>query len=50
MLGNNMIAFGQNNYNINNTVWPLLQEILFYVLSSKLHKHVAIQSQACDGS
>lgn len=50
MLGNNMIAFGQNNYKINNTVWPLLQEILFYVLSSKLHKHVAIQSQACGGS
>lgn len=28
MLGNN-ITFGQNNYKINNTAWPLLQEILF---------------------
>lgn len=29
MLGNNMIIVGQNNYKINNTAWPLLQEILF---------------------
>lgn len=29
MLGNNMITFGQNNYKINNTAWPLPQEILF---------------------
>lgn len=29
MLGNNMITFGQKNYKINNTAWPLLQEILF---------------------